>query len=194
MSIVPLLIYAFVSSFTPGPNNIMAMLFANQYGFKKTLRFCLGVGTGFFILLLFSSFFNVVLHNVIPKIEFFMAIIGATYMLYLAYIILKSTSDGEDPHAGKYNRFLPGLLLQFVNPKAILYVITAIGTFVIPYAPTTTNLLFYSVLLGIIGFSGTLSWSIFGSLFKKFLAKYRQPFNIVMAILLVYSAGSILFG
>lgn len=194
MPIVSLLIYAFVSSFTPGPNNIMSMLFANKYGFKKTVRFCLGVGTGFFILLLMSSFFNILLHNFIPKIEFAMAIIGAAYMLYLAYIILKSKGDDDDPNGGKYNSFLAGVLLQFVNPKGILYAITAIGTFVIPYQATNSSLLFYSVILGIIGFSGTFSWSIFGSLFKKFLAKYRNPFNIVMALLLVYSAVSILVG
>lgn len=194
MPILSLLIYAFVSSFTPGPNNIMSMLFANQYGFKRTVRFCLGVGLGFFILLLLSSFFNLLLHNFIPKIEFVMALIGAAYMLYLAYIILKSKDDGEDPSGGKYNSFLAGVLLQFINPKGILYAITAIGTFVLPYQSTNSSLLFYSVVLGIIGFMGTFSWSIFGSLFKKFLAKYRNQFNIVMALLLAYSAVSILIG
>lgn len=42
MPLLSMLLYAFVSSFTPGPNNIMAMLLANKYGFKKTFRFCLG--------------------------------------------------------------------------------------------------------------------------------------------------------
>lgn len=101
-----LLIYAFVSSFTPAPNNIMALVFANTYGFKRTVRFCLGVGTGFFILLLMSSFFNVLLHNFIPKIETFMSIVGAIYLLYLAYIILKSKIDGDDASGGKYNSFI----------------------------------------------------------------------------------------
>lgn len=194
MSVLSLLIYAFVSSFTPGPNNIMALVFANTYGFKKTARFCLGVGTGFFILLLMSSFFNLLLHNFIPKIEFFMAIIGAAYLLYLAFIILKSTDNGENSSGGKYNRFLAGVLLQFINPKGILYALTAIGTFVLPYQSTNVSLFFYSFMLAIIGFMGTFSWSIFGSLFKKFIAQYRMPFNIVMALLLVYSAVSILVG
>lgn len=168
------------------------MLFANKYGFKKTIRFCLGVGTGFFILLLMSSFLNLLLHNFIPKIEFVMAIIGAAYMLYLAFIIIRSKDNGEDPSGGKYNSFLAGMLLQFINPKGVLYAITAIGTFVLPYQETNSSLLFYSVILGVIGFMGTFSWSIFGSLFKRFLAKYRSQFNIVMALLLVYSAVTIL--
>lgn len=188
-----LLIYAFVSSFTPGPNNIMALVFANTYGFKRTVRFCLGVGTGFFILLLLSSFFNVLLHNFIPKIETFMSLVGATYLLYLAYIILKSKSDGDDASGGKYNSFTAGVLLQFINPKGVLYAVTAIGSFVLPYYNTNTELFLYVVTLAIIGFMGTFSWSIFGSVFKKLLATYRTQFNIVMALLLVYSAGTILF-
>lgn len=172
----------------------MSLVFANTYGFKKTVRFCLGVGTGFFFLLLMSSFFNRMLHNFIPKIEFFMALIGAAYLLYLAFIILKSSDNEENFNGGKYNNFLAGVLLQFINPKGILYAITAIGTFVLPYQSTNASLFFYSVALAIIGFMGTFSWSIFGSIFKRLLAAYRMQFNVVMALLLVYSAATILMG
>ena len=192
MPLLSLLIYAFVASFTPGPNNIMAMLFANKYGFKRTIRFCLGVGTGFFVILLLSSYFNLLLKNFIPKIEFFMAILGAGYMLYLALLIIKSKDSGDDTNGDKYNSFLAGMLLQFVNPKGILYSITAISTFVIPYHTSNSSLFFFSVLLAVIGFIGTFSWNVFGSVFKRFLSKYRSPFNIIMALLLVYSAVSIL--
>ena len=192
MPVISMVIYAVVASFTPGPNNIMSLLFANQYGFKRTVRFCLGVGTGFFALLLLSSYFNLLLKNYIPKIEFFMAIVGMVYMLYLAFIIIRSKGDSEDPNGGKYNSFVAGLFLQFVNPKAVLYALTVVSTFVLPYHTSHSSLLFYSVVLAIIGFMGTFSWSIFGSLFKKFLAKYRSQFNLVMALLLVYSAVSIL--
>jgi len=58
MPFLSMLLYAFISSFTPGPNNIMAMLFANKYGFKQTLRFCLGVGAGFFVIIVMSCFLD----------------------------------------------------------------------------------------------------------------------------------------
>lgn len=191
MSLLSLLLYAFVTSFTPGPNNIMAMLFANKYGFKNTIRFCLGVGAGFFAILLLSSYFNLLLKNFIPKIEFFMTILGAAYMLYLAIIIIMSKSSDNDTDSGKYNSFTAGMLLQFINPKGILYCITVISTFIIPYHTSNSSLLFYSVVLALIGFMGTLSWNLFGSIFKAFLSKYRHQFNIIMALLLVYSAVTI---
>ncbi|MFB0830456.1 hypothetical protein ACEU2D_12640 [Brevibacillus laterosporus] len=117
MPFLSMLLYAFVSSFTPGPNNIMAMLFANKYGFKQTLRFCLGVGAG----------------------------------------------------------------------------LTVISTFIIPYHTLHLSLLYNSLLLAFIGFMGTFSWSVFGSIFKTVLSKYRNQCNVVMALLLLYSAISILF-
>lgn len=169
------------------------MLFANKYGFRNTMRFCFGVGTGFFAILLLSSYFNLLLKNFIPKIEFFMTFLGVAYMLYLAVIIMMSKSSDDGTNSGKYNSFTAGMLLQFINPKGILYCITVVSTFIIPYHTSNLSLLFFSVVLALIGFMGTFSWNLFGSVFKIFLSKYRSQFNIIMALLLVYSAVSILF-
>jgi cysteine/O-acetylserine efflux protein len=192
MPLFSFLIYIFVTSFTPGPNNIMAMLFANKFGLKRTIRFCLGVGAGFFVIMLLCSYFNVLLKNYIPKIEFFMTILGAIYMVYLAIKIVTSKENDQDNEKDKNNTFLTGMLLQFVNPKGILYGITAISTFILPYHTTNVSLILYSLFLALIGFISTFCWSVFGSMFQKFLSKYRSQFNVIMALLLVYTAVSIL--
>jgi cysteine/O-acetylserine efflux protein len=192
MPLLSFLLYVFVTSFTPGPNNIMAMLFANKYGFKKTLGFCLGVGAGFFVIMILSSYFNLLLKNFIPKIEFIMTFLAAIYMLYLAIKIISSKNNDKDDDGDKNNRFLSAMLLQFVNPKGILYGITAVSAFIIPYHTSNFSLLFFSFFLAFVGFLSTMSWSVFGSLFQRFLKKYRSQFNLIMALLLVYSAISIL--
>ncbi|MFJ5965563.1 LysE family transporter [Bacillus sp. NPDC093026] len=188
-----MLIYAFVTSFTPGPNNIMAMVFTNKYGVKQTFRFCLGVGIGFFVILCISCFFNMILYQVMPKISWIMAFIGAGYMLYLAVKIMKS-KGGEDEVLERYNHFIPGMLLQFINPKAILYGLTVISTFVLPYGQSNVHLILLTLILALIGFLGTFSWSLFGSIFKRFIATYQRPFHILMGLLLVYSAISMIWG
>ncbi|MBO0587423.1 LysE family transporter [Sporosarcina sp. E16_8] len=194
MSVVSFLLYVFVTSFTPGPNNIMAMLFANKYGFKKTLRFCFGVGAGFFGIMLLASYFNLLLHNFIPKIELPMMILGAGYMLYLAVKIITSKDSENADETGKYNSFLAGMLLQFINPKGVLYGITVVGMFILPYHTSNVSLLLFSLFLAVVGFVSTSSWSLFGSMFQTLLSKYRDQFNVVMALLLVYSAVSIFWG
>lgn len=35
--------YALITTFTPGPNNIMSMSNASRYGFKKSIMFNVGV-------------------------------------------------------------------------------------------------------------------------------------------------------
>ncbi|ATP40652.1 lysine transporter LysE [Solibacillus sp. R5-41] len=191
MPIFSFLLFVFISSFTPGPNNIMAMAFANKYGLKKTVTFCLGVGVGFFAITLLCSVFNIVLTSVMPKIEFPLTLLGVGYMLYLAYKILMSKEGNDNASREHKNFFFIAILLQFVNPKGILFGITVVATFILPYYDSYFSYLLFSLFLGIVGVMSTFSWSLFGSVFQNLLVQYRQPFNIVMAGLLVYSAFSI---
>jgi threonine/homoserine/homoserine lactone efflux protein len=194
VSLLSFFLYVFVTSFTPGPNNIMAMVFANRFGLRNTIRFCLGVSAGFFVIMILCSYFNLLLHHFIPRIELIMTIIGVIYMLFLALKIMTSKSDNQNNNDGKQNGFLIGMLLQFINPKGILYGVTVISTFILPYHTSHTSLIFFSIFLAFVGFLSTFCWSVFGSIFQSFLAKYRSQFNVIMALLLVYSAGSILLG
>ena len=42
-----LALFSFVSSITPGPNNLMLMASGANFGFRRTLPHMLGVGLGF---------------------------------------------------------------------------------------------------------------------------------------------------
>ncbi len=189
--------YVIVVSFTPGPNNILSMVNASRDGFKKTLRFLLGIFTGFFTLLILSSYFNLILFNLMPKIKLLMSIIGAVYMTYLAIKIMKSkpSGDKEENDSGKskrkVNSFTTGLAMQFVNPKGVLFCITVVANFIIPYYKSGFTLFLFSLFLALVGFSSVCSWALFGSLFNRFIVKYQKPFNIAMGLLLLYSAYSI---
>ncbi|HEF1903975.1 TPA: LysE family transporter [Bacillus cereus] len=191
MPIFSFLLFVFISSFTPGPNNFLAMTYANQHGLKRSINFCFGVAFGFFILTSLCSFFNIVLINIIPIIEIPLKILGVAYMLYLAFKII--TSKGRADHNEKNNKnlFTVGIFIQFVNPKGILFGLTVVSTFILPYYNSYSSFLLFSLFLGIVGLLSTFSWSLFGSIFQKLLVKHNQLFNIIMAVLLVFSAVSI---
>jgi cysteine/O-acetylserine efflux protein len=191
MSFIPFLSYVIVTTFTPGPNNIMAMSNASRMGLRRSVPFILGVGAGFLVIMLLSSYFNLVLYHFIPRIKVGMNILGCLYMLYLAVKVVRSNSQRRNDSASNNNSFFSGLLLQFINPKVILYGITVISTFITPYHYSNFTLVAYSVFLAFVGFVGTFSWALCGSLFQSFLLKYQKAFNIVMALLLVYSALSV---
>ena len=191
INLVPFLSYVFVTTFTPGPNNIMSMTNANRDGFKRTINFNFGVFAGFVVIMLACSYFNLLLFNLIPRIKIFMGIIGSVYMIYLAYKIFTSKHAEGESHSTYMISFLTGFMLQFVNPKVILYGITAISSFIIPYYNTHAALILFSLLLAFVGFVSTTCWALFGALFQKFLSKYRKAFNITMSLLLLYSAIAI---
>ncbi|MBF4693374.1 LysE family translocator [Fusibacter ferrireducens] len=187
--------YVIVVTFTPGPNNIMSMANASRVGYKKTLNFILGVTTGFFLIMLFSSYFNIALSAFLPKINSYMSVIGALYMLYLALQIMgfhikKTSHENHKDHsdASKLNSYKSGMILQFINPKVILYGITLTSNFIIPYFSSSYQLVLFSLFLAFVAFLSNSSWALFGSLFNRFLSNYEKPFNIIMGLILIYSA------
>jgi threonine/homoserine/homoserine lactone efflux protein len=186
------LTYAVITAATPGPNNIMSMSNAGRLGFKRSLPFNLGIWAGFSLVMLIGTVFCNALSAFIPKIKMPMLIIGAMYMLWLAWKTFKSSSEIKEDHS--HSGFLSGLLLQFMNPKIYIYCIVSMEAYILPfYQGMRGALIFFALLLAFIGFAFTLCWSLFGSVFKLLFSKYAKVTNVVMALLLVYCAASLFF-
>jgi len=188
-NLIPFFTYVFIVTFTPGPNNIMSMINATNYGYKKTLKFMFGVFSGFFILMVLSSFFNLFLAKSIPKIKPYLKIVGGIYMLYLSYKILMSNKDKDDSkEIKKPLTYYSGLILQIVNVKVILYCLTVVATFILPNYENTLILMLFSFILAFIAFISLNVWAFLGNFFNKYIEKYQKIFNVVMAMLLAYTA------
>lgn len=182
--------YAVVTAVTPGPNNIMSMSNAGRLGFRRSFPFNLGIWIGFSIVMLVCTFFCNTLSAVIPKIKMPMLILGALYMLWLAWKTFRSSSVIEETHS--QGDLLSGLILQFVNPKIYIYCIVSMEAYILPYYQGQWGaLVFFALLLAFIGFAFTLCWSLFGSVFKLLFSKYAKITNTIMALLLVYCAVSL---
>ncbi len=74
---------------------------------------------------------NTVLITVIPKILIGLQIIGTVYMLYLAYQIYKI--DSSNPTDNKTVTFISGILMQYLNPKVVIFTLTVVPSFILPY-------------------------------------------------------------
>ena len=188
-NVTAFLSYVIITTFTPGPNNIMAMSNATRYGFKKSISFNAGVFFGFLIIMVLSSFLSVTLYKIIPSIKPVMTFIGASYILWLAWKIYKSKPHAEDG-SHDTSTFTAGILLQFVNVKVIIYCITIVSTFMVPYYDSVFVLSMFSLFLAAVSFLSTCSWAMFGSIFQKFLFRNERIVNTAMALLLVYTALS----
>ncbi len=186
----PFLAYTFSMTFTPGPNNIMSMANANQFGYKKTLNFLLGVACGFFAILLLSGIFNISLTRVMPTLHQFLRIFGVLYIGYLGIALIIPHRKNQAPRK-HLNNFFVGFGMQFVNPKGILFAITIMADFIIPYYTSAVIVALFSLLLTAIVFLAISSWAILGLFFQKFLSQYGTVINTVLGLILIYSAISI---
>lgn len=184
------LTYALITAITPGPNNIMSMSNGSRKGFKAALPFNLGIWVGFSAVMILCTVFCSALSAWIPKIKMPMLIVGAIYMLYLAWETFRSDGTFSEDHSR--DGFLSGLFLQFVNPKIYIYCIMSMEAYILPlYQGQAGILLGFALLLSTIGFVCTLGWSAFGSVFRWLFSKHTKAVNTIMALLLVYCAVSL---
>ncbi len=184
------IIYAVVTSITPGPNNIICMTNGRHLGIKKSLPFNFGVVIGVFILLLVCAWIGSTVSSFIPAIRLPMTIIGALYILYLAFKTFTSKNEINENH--KKTSLFIGIILQFVNPKAYLYSIVSMELYILPYFQGDVfSITAFAFILIMITFFSTICWTIFGTLFTKLFSQYAKTTNTLMALLLLYCAVSL---
>lgn len=187
---ISFLTYAVITAATPGPNNIMSMSNGIRKGFRGAMPFNLGILTGFSMVMVLCTLFCTLLSSLIPKIKVPMLVLGAGYMLYLAWEIFRSSDLIEEDHSR--SGFLSGLLLQFINPKIYIYCIMSMEAYILPfYSQDFQALLGFDLLLSLIGFVFTLCWTAFGSVFQTLFSHYARVVNTILALLLVYCAVSL---
>lgn len=184
------LIYCFITAYTPGANNLLSMSNAIRLGFRRSVRFNFGILAGFAVIMTLCTIFSATLYAFLPRVKIIMQTLGAAYMLYLAWKVWKSTAD-LNADGGKEASFLSGMLLQFANPKIYIYAITAMSLYILPVYQSPAALAGFTVLLTLIGASGSFVWALFGAAFCQFFARHAKIVNGVMVLLLVYCAVSL---
>ncbi|MGW7809163.1 LysE family transporter [Staphylococcus xylosus] len=183
---ISFIIYTFFMSYTPGPNNLLALDGALRLGIRGTLKFLIGIGLGFLTLsllcLIFSKFMTIYFTSFILIIKF----VGFVYLLYLAYTVFKHNHNNDS--LGHTYRLRDGLYLQYMNPKTIVYVLTAIVIYITTQDMTFFASMSYTVTIALIGVSGAIAWAFLGLCFKKILLKYNTAYKICMSFCLVILA------
>ncbi|MFP3123836.1 LysE family transporter [Ectobacillus funiculus] len=186
MNITSFVVYCFIITFTPGPTNIVILSTVHNLGTKKAIEYTYGATIAFGLLLVISAMLNTILVTIIPKILIVMQIIGSFYMLYLAYQVYKM--DTSKPTVNQTGTFMSGFLMQFLNPKVVLFTMTVIPSFIMPYYTAMPAVAISVIAITLIGFLAFITWVLFGTIFKEFLQKHKKTVNIMMALFLVYAA------
>ncbi|EHS59382.1 LysE family transporter [Paenibacillus kribbensis] len=186
MDITSFLIYCMIATFTPGPTNIVILSTVHNFGAKKAMKYTYGATIAFGLLLVISAILNTMLVTIIPKILIVMQIIGSCYMFYLAYQVYKM--DTSNPTVNQTATFMSGFLMQFLNPKVVLFTMTVIPSFIMPHYIAIPAVTISIVAITLIGFLAFVTWVLFGTIFKEFLQKHSKIVNVMMTLFLAYAA------
>lgn len=190
MNFLTFFIYIFATIYSPGPNIIMGMSLASNFGIKKVWRFTLGVFIALLISFGLCAAFSKFLYDFIPAVEPYMYAFGGIYLLWLAYGVYKSGfSKNPEALAGK-NRIKMGMLNQFMNIKNQIFGLTVFSSYILPNYNSIPVIVFSVVGLSLFAMLAIYIWMYVGTTLMKHLQKHKRIINTVLALSLVYCAVS----
>lgn len=197
LTLLPLASFAFVTSATPGPNNILLTASGIRFGFVRTIPHILGIQLGVALQLALCAMGLTLMQ--LPGFADTIRVAGTAYLVYLAWQLRRSAmveaqpDEHSDFHQGRPFTVIQGLLFQFINPKAWIMTLTA-GTLFLP----TLESQWLSVLLlcgtfCLVGGPSSGSWALIGAAVKRYLTtpKWQRRFSLLMVLLTLYSATTL---
>ncbi len=190
--LLALVAFAFATSITPGPNNLMLMASGANFGVRRTVPHLLGVSLGFVLLALGVGLGAASLFEIFPLARTALTIAGAAYLLHLAWRIANAVPAAPGMAAGRPMSFLEAAAFQWVNPKAWGMALTAVTVYAPDNGPAATALV--ALIFGAVNLPAVATWAWIGGRLSGFLAEpaRRRLFNGLMAGLLVLSLYPIL--
>jgi threonine/homoserine/homoserine lactone efflux protein len=192
----PLVIFLFVMSITPGPNNLMLLSSGARFGLRRTLPQILGITSGFLLLLLvtYAGVGTVILAYPALKSALTVACVG--YLAWLGYQLLRAGDPSEGAAVrggnaeGRPLSFWEATLFQLVNPKGWGAAVPAIGIVARDgLSPVYAVILLLAAGL-VVNPPCILVWTVFGATVRPFLAVrwIRRAFNALMSALILATA------
>ena len=181
-----LMILMFVAAFTPGPNNLLSTYSGFNFGIKRTLPLIYGVTFGFPLLIIIINSGLIIFFKKFPALQEIIKILGSAFILYFAYKVALNKSSGEQKIKNPA-KFFNMLFFQFINPKAVLFAIIVVSTFInVNENFIRDTIIVLSVAISF-SFVSIFSWCLLGKFLRKFATneKFIQVFNYVMSFLLI---------
>ena len=185
-------LFAFVSSSTPGPNNLMLMASGANFGFIRSIPHMLGISIGFMVMLFAVGAGLVQIFDRFPVIYDLLKIASVIYMLWLAWKIANAAPITKNAQAGAPMTFLQAAAFQWVNPKAWAMALTVITVYV-----GDASLLWLGVgalIFAVVNLPSVSMWTFAGQQMQRFLTNPRRlrAYNWTMAALLIASLYPVL--
>lgn len=183
-----LVIFCFVSSITPGPNNLMLMTSGVNFGVRRTVPHMVGIALGFTVMVALVGLGLAGVFTRYPSLLVGMKWVGAAYMVYLAVKLARAAPLTAGGALGDPMTFLQAAAFQWVNPKAWIMALTGVATYA-DQGDYTRSVLLVALVFGIVTLPCIACWALFGTALRHALQRplVLRAFNWTMGALLIAS-------
>nr|WP_284500699.1 LysE family translocator [Microbulbifer sp. GX H0434] len=185
---IPIALFTFSTSITPGPNNLMIMSSGLNYGVHRSLPHLLGICLGFPAMIVAIGLGLGTLFSRFPVLHEIIRWAGIAYLLYLAWVIANTREVGSADNRKPFT-FLQAVAFQWVNPKGWIMAVGALAAFTSPAGEMWQDIARIALTFIAIGGPCIIIWLLFGVGLKQVLNDplYLRRFNITMGVLLAAS-------
>jgi threonine/homoserine/homoserine lactone efflux protein len=188
-SLVSLILFAVVGSFTPGPNTVMVTASGAAFGFARTMPHMLGVTIGFTAMVFAVGLGLGQVIAAAPQAHGWLRIAGSAYLLYLAWRIARAGDPGAAESARQPLTFLEAALFQWINPKALTLAFGVITAFTTVGGNIWLELGLIVATFALACFPALVVWCLFGVAIRQLLSSPRalRIVNLMLAALVALS-------
>lgn len=193
-TLLALIVFAFVTTITPGPNNVMLTASGANFGFLRTLPHMLGITFGFPVMVIAVGLGAAQLLQDSPELHRAVKVMGAAYLLWLAWHIARAGRGDTTTTARAPMGFWGAAAFQWINPKAWMMLAGALPAFTSVGGDLIGEVLMIAIVFVLACLPSCAVWCAFGVGIGKMLGSDRalRNFNWAMAGLLVASVLAML--
>ena len=188
-----LAVFAFATSITPGPNNLMLMMSGARFGLRRTLPHWLGVSLGFVAMVMALGAGLSGLVDAAPRARVALKVAGAAYMLWLAWRIARAGRSGAPATAARPMSFWEAAAFQWANPKAWAMALTTIGVYA--GAGTLREVALAAIVAGLVNFPCVGVWAAAGRPLRAYSEDERRRalLHYALALMILLSLAPLAF-
>lgn len=188
-TLLSLILFAFVGSITPGPNTVMVTASGAAFGFARTIPHILGIAFGVSAVIVAFGLGLGEIFRTYPEAHRWLRVVGAAYLLYLAWRIARAGDPGAIEGARKPLSFIEAALFQWVNPKALTLVLGVVTAFTTVGGNPWIELTVICVVFAGACVIASVIWCLFGMAIRTFLKSPRalRVTSLVLAAVLALS-------
>jgi threonine/homoserine/homoserine lactone efflux protein len=184
---------------TPGPSNLFAVANGMSRGRRAVLLGVAGMNTATLLWYAGAALGLSALALAFPQAVKALIIVGALYLLWLAYGALKSgfASDGGLGHArihAERSAYWDGFMVQIANPKILLFFGAVLPPFLDFHRPLAAQFALFAAATVGLDVAATTAYGFGGAALARRMsdARFRRGFSLAVAAVLTAAAGLIL--